>query len=115
LASNELSNEQIEVFGACLRAAASGPFFPDSEFETLIGLDREAVTAIAERWPHLDFGARDVVLALNNSIVNLLGYPHGCESAWSDRIPTTPERLRDLFSQWRRVSRCDDVDDSAAR
>jgi hypothetical protein len=46
-----ISDEDAKIIGQCLRAASDGPFFPDWEFHTLFGLEREEVAAVAASWP----------------------------------------------------------------
>ena len=50
----ELTEKEMELVRQCLRAAVQGPFFPDWEFHTLFGLEREDVAAVLSRWPDLD-------------------------------------------------------------
>jgi hypothetical protein len=59
-----------------LKAAAAGPFFPDWEFQTLFGIERQVLAEVANRWPDVD-PAKDVELAVVGSMNHLLGYPHG--------------------------------------
>lgn len=80
---SELSDREREIAGQCLKAAAEGPFFPDWEFHTLFGLDRDEVRKIAASWPDIDGKPSDVRLAIHNSLVNLIGYPHGLDRQWA--------------------------------
>jgi hypothetical protein len=73
----DLDDREREVVRECLRAAVNGPFFPDWEFETLFGLDREEVRRVLLSWPTLNEADETVVPAINNSMNNLLGYPMG--------------------------------------
>jgi PAS domain-containing protein len=86
------------VVKACLRAAVDGPFFPDWEFPTLFGLEREEVRQILASWPE-GADADTQFIAVNNALGQLLGYPHGREDAWDDFIPVSREQLQDLV--WR--------------
>jgi hypothetical protein len=88
------------VFQEALRAAAHGPFFPEREFQTLIGFDRAAVAAAAASFPPAIPVSGDLALMLNNCMNNLLGYPHGEDSAWSQWLSVTPRELGLVFSQW---------------
>ena len=86
-----------------LHAAADGPFFPDGEFHTLFGLDRSEVRKIADEWPKCSASAEDVTTAVNNSLNNLLGYPHSEDAVWpqwiSERLPgRDDERYLDLLA-----------------
>ncbi len=86
MALDDLSEAYRKVVSECLHASANGPFFADWEFHTLFGLERSRVAEIASRWPDVDDSDDDVRLAINNAMNNLLGYPHGLESVWSDHI-----------------------------
>ena len=94
--------DQVTV-GACLRAAAEGPFFPEWEFHTLFGLHRDEVRAFAASWPNSK-DERDEFQAVNNSMNNLLGYPHGLEAQWSSWIPVDRGDLEVLYASIREAS-----------
>jgi hypothetical protein len=95
------SASDFQAFRESLVAAARGPFFPDWEFHSLFGLDRGQVESIADSFSPTTPLSGDVTLALNNAIVNLLGYPHGQEAAWSQWLSVTPVELQVIFSRWR--------------
>jgi hypothetical protein len=72
----ELTIDERQIVGRCLYEAADGAYFPDWEFETLIGTDRAAVRKAASIWlaaGRVSGDARGVTLSVLNS---LLGYPH---------------------------------------
>jgi hypothetical protein len=94
------SSTEHQVFQEALAAAAHGPFFPDWEFQTLIGFDRTAVMAAAASFVPTTPLAGDLAVMLNNCINNLLGYPHGQDSAWSCWLSVTPLELETIFSRW---------------
>ena len=87
----------IQVFKESLIAAAHGPFFPEWEFHSLFGLDRDRVASIADSFSPATPLKGDVALALNNAMGNLLGYPHDQESAWPRWLSVTPEELQVIF------------------
>ena len=93
-----LSQDDRNVVRQCLRAAVEGPFFPDWEFDGLFGLDRAEVRKILGAWPDLDESSDSVHLAINNSLGNLLGYPHGCESQWSQFISVSAGEVSRVFN-----------------
>jgi len=92
-----LSNAELENVHKSLRAAVDGPFFPDWEFHTLFGLEREDVRSIVERWPNVDFYNHDVLLAVNNSLNNLSGYPHRKEEVLERLTDSTSDELHQLL------------------
>lgn len=89
-----------EVIRQCLGAAVDGPFFPDWEFSTLFGLDREEVRAIAARWP--DWHDKDEQsVAVNNTLNHLLGYPIDEPERWHDYILVSPGDVALVYARWR--------------
>ena len=89
-----------QVLRECLAAAARGPFFPDWEFSTLFGLDREELDALATSFdPSAPLGV-EARRAIHSSVNNLLGYLHEQDSVWADWISVSPERLREIFEVW---------------
>jgi hypothetical protein len=101
VALTDLDASERRVVFECLRATASGPFFPDWEFHTLIGLERSDVQAIVDAWPSINETDENVSLAINNSMNNLLGYPHGRERDWPQYISVSPVQVRRIFAKWR--------------
>jgi hypothetical protein len=96
-----LNPEELDVVRDCLRAAAEGPFFPDWEFATLFGLERAQVNSILHSWPDLNENDETVMLAINNSFNNLLGYPHGLIDNWSNFIRVDRQELARIYTKWR--------------
>lgn len=95
-----LSEEDLQVIKECLDAAVVGPFFPDWEFSTLMGFDRNDVAAIAATWP--ETSDRDAQRDAVNNVLNLLlGYPHGHWSDWHEYSTATPEQIARVLARWR--------------
>ena len=101
MALTDLDAREREVVLQCLCAAAAGPFFPDWEFRTLFGIDRSDVQAIVDAWPDVDEERETVSLAINNSMNNLLGYPHGRAEEWAKYISVPTNEVRRIFDKWR--------------
>ena len=97
----DLEENEREIVKQCLRAAVEGPFFPDWEFSTLFGLERDEVRNLLESGTRLDDSTEIVRIAINNSFNNLTGYPHGCEKEWSKFISVSPQEVLRIFSKWR--------------
>lgn len=98
---DQLSDGDKAIVGQALRAAADGPFFPDWEFHTLFGLERSEMRALAEAWPwpRVDLASSNVATAVSNALNNLLGYPHGQDSAWFEWIRVGPAEVDRLLSR----------------
>ncbi len=95
------SIEDVQVFRESLIAAAHGPFFPDWEFATLLGLERAEVAAIAAAFSPATLLVGDVATALNGAMNNLLGYPHGQDAVWSQWLSVSPAEMGAVYSKWR--------------
>ena len=101
MALTDLDTAETQVVLECLRAASTGPFFPDWEFHTLFGLDRRDVQEGVDAWPNIDETKQNVSFAINNSMNNLLGYPHGLDKDWARYISVPPSEVRRIFEKWR--------------
>jgi hypothetical protein len=97
----QLSSQERELIKRCLRAAVEGPFFPNVEFHTLFGIERMEVAAVLAKWPEVDESAEHVNLAINNSLGNLLGYPHDKYAAFKEFVGETFEEIERVFHKWR--------------
>lgn len=102
-----LNLEERRIIGECVKAAVFGPFFPDSDFKIIMGVTRDEAIIVANQFPDVDEydeepeGNDDSWLVINNSMVNLLGFPHGKEAVWDRYISATPEKVRHIFYRWR--------------
>lgn len=93
-------DQDTEVIRQCLWAAVNGPFFPDWEFHTLFGFERDEIRRIAERWPNWDDEIEQSD-AVNNTLNMLLGYPHGREDVWHDYISPISAEVARVYARWR--------------
>ena len=106
-----LDEPELALIGQCLKAVAHGPFLIDPsaddsrwEFPMLMGLTPTAFTDIADRWPDVGLGDKNVQLAINNALNNLLGYPHRCEAEWPRFISAPPAEVARVLDKWRRLT-----------
>jgi hypothetical protein len=99
---------EVTVVAACLRAAADGPFFPDWEFTTIFGFTRDEIRAFADSWPTSSDEPVES-RAINASLNNLLGYPHGLDAGWSNWIPAARDDVEALFTKIREASGANDA------
>jgi hypothetical protein len=93
-------NEQKLIL-QCLVGAAEGPFFPDWEFDTLIGSDKENLKYMIQQWDSLDKTSDEVMSVIVNAVTNLINYPHGHEEAMSMYISATEDNLKNILSKLR--------------
>lgn len=78
--SLSLSERELNIVAKSLRAAADGTFFPDWEFETLIGATRSKIRSEADAWRSSAESSPQMRELALSVISNLLGYPHDQES-----------------------------------
>ena len=98
----ELSDDEKVIVFEVLTASAKGPFFPDWEFHSLFGLNRNEVTAIVNSWEKIDKESENVNLAINNSFNNLIGYPHKKNELLPQYISASRDQLEIIFKKWRK-------------
>ena len=98
-----MSKREWQTILECLKASAYGPFFDhDDEFATIFGIDRSELETVIDEWWIEDTSPSDnVLLAINNSMNNLLGYPHRKCHLWSDYISVSPKEVNRVFEKWR--------------
>jgi hypothetical protein len=101
---DDLSESEVDLIGQCLRAVADGPFFPDWEIQTLIGIDRSTVSEVANVWPSASDGTRRD-LAVGNVLNNLIGYPIDHEHEWAAFISYDRDEVRSTLDRWKSGAR----------
>ncbi len=96
-----LTDEEQDMIYQCLKAAVEGPFFPDNEFPTLFGVTKDDVVRLIALWPDINHAQSLTKVAINNSMNNLLGYPHKKFDIWHEYISVDPAQLAVIFQKWR--------------
>ena len=91
-----------QIIKECLNAVANGPFIPEWEFPVLIGVNRNEVKEIADKWPDTDLEITKTNSIINNCFNNLIGYPIEQPNKWSAYLSVTRLQLEDIFNSWRR-------------
>jgi len=89
----------LRTFKEALSAAADGPFFPDWEFSSLFGFEREEFRRLASEFNETSTVSDRQLIAISNACNNLLGYPHRKESVWSQWLDASPEELAAAYSR----------------
>lgn len=97
----DLDPNTLRITKECLRAAVEGPFFPNWEFRTLMGVDRETVRVVMEAWPARTVASEEFACAVVNSLTWLVLYPHGQTEAWGRYISVGPEGVRRALDRLR--------------
>ena len=99
---SNLTEVETEVVFECLRCVASGEIIlNDWEFQTVFGIEFKTLEQIVTAIPNLDDSTDEVQLAINNSLNNLLGYPHGRHATWSSYISVPQHEVARILSKWR--------------
>ncbi len=93
-----LTPSEKQIVLDCLHAAADGPFFPDWEISTLIGVSREDVRATAARLNKNIIKADDSWI-ITNCLNNLSGYPHSEFERWHEHFAFSKEDLLLLLTK----------------
>ena len=93
-----LEPHEIDLVKRSLQAAASGPFFPDWEFDTLFGLSRDDLRSVAASWPE-NAAEPETEAAVHNTLANLSGYPHKREQDLERMLAVAPTALRELIQK----------------
>ena len=99
MAIESLTKEEKLLIGRCLYEAANGEYFPDWEFQTLIGVDRQEVRKAASCWltdEDISDAAMDTTVAVLN---NLLGYPHGRKADLERATGVSEEKVTVAFTK----------------
>ncbi|MEU8804948.1 hypothetical protein [Spirillospora sp. NPDC048819] len=102
-----MNAQDLRIIGECLNAALQGPFFPDWEFQTLMGFTREELAELAAVWP-ANADADDQDDAVNNVLNMLLGYPLDQQRRWHEYISVSPREVAGVLARWRGESELDD-------
>jgi len=97
-----LDEKERSVIRECLQATVEGAFYPDWEFGTIFGLERDDVRRILEDWPEVNEADHYVLRAINNSLNNLLFYPaKNKEEMWPKLVSATPPEVARILDKWR--------------
>ncbi|WP_425258486.1 hypothetical protein ACPOLB_23570 [Rubrivivax sp. RP6-9] len=98
----DLDPQELEVIVACLKCVAAGEVIKhDWEFQTVFGIEVTDILAVVDSWPNVDEKDETVALAINNSMVNLLGYPHGWHAKWDSCMSFPLSEIARVLNKWR--------------
>ena len=94
-----LSQDEMDVVQATLSAAMDPSFFPDWEFQTLIGVDRPTLAKMLDTCRNGTASDEEFVSVVVNTLNNLLGYPHGQEELLLRYVPQGPASIRAILDR----------------
>lgn len=72
-----LSKSDLEIIKICMTASCMERFFPDWEFQSLFGIERDELEQVVSLFPNLNYEDEIHNAAIKGSLGHLLGYPHG--------------------------------------
>jgi hypothetical protein len=100
----KLDEDLQDVLGRCLIAAADGPFFTDSQLESLFGRSRESMRVVAGMWPRMNLAAPELPELLSRIVRALTERADPASDSWSEWIGSPPQKLEAAVEVFRRVS-----------
>jgi len=83
----DCTKEEQEIIRKCLEAVLNGPFLPDWEFSTLMGVEREELNKVINQWDLINKENDEIKSIISNTIGILTSYPHGYENLLEKYIP----------------------------
>ncbi len=103
-----LDQKETEIVRKCMECIADGKvILHDFEFHVVMGVTVEEFIEIYNSWPEINENDNVVSTAINNSMNNLLGYPHGKHHRWEEFIDVPLDKIAKVFNKW-----CDSSVDS---
>lgn len=100
----KLDEDVVATLGACLSAAAEGPFFTDAELGSLFRRSRESMAIVAGMWPRLNLAAPDVLDLLERVVAALLERKDRDSDAWDEWVEAKPVQVEAALEVFRRVA-----------
>lgn len=91
--SDSLSAADMALIRDCLRAMVEGPFVPDWEFETVVGVRRTTMRKVLRAWPVQTVGDSAFECAIVGALNNLTGYPHRQHQALVRYVPASVDEI----------------------
>lgn len=97
-----LDGKETEIVQKCMECIAGGKvILHDWEFQLVMGVTVDEFIEIINTWPEIDENDENVLMAINNSMNNLLGYPHGKHDQWEEYMDVPLNRINEVFQKWR--------------
>jgi hypothetical protein len=97
-----LTDSEKAVIHACLECVVSGEIILHNwEFHPIMGISVEELQTVLDAWPDVNDSEDVVYLAINNSMNNLLRFPHGHHERWLEFLVFTRQEVDRVFAKWR--------------
>ena len=95
---DNLSAADLDIIKKCLFEAVHGTYFPDWEFRTLMGIDRNQVRDILASWPE-NCSNEEVRIDVKSVIGSLLFYPHRQRDHLVEQLAISEKALVELLTR----------------
>ena len=102
MALASLSSSELALLKSCLDCVAEGNvILHDWEFHTIMGVTSGEFLDIHSNWPDIDESDEKVFMAINNSIANIIGYPHKAHNGWDEYFDFSKSDVVAVFNKWK--------------
>jgi hypothetical protein len=91
-----LNENEKEIVLQCLVAATEGLFFPDWEFQILMGYSRDDFKGFINEWDKLDKSSNQIETLIISVLGNLTSYPHREEEALKNYTCVDEKTLQEI-------------------
>ena len=98
----ELTEREKLIVLECLKCVASGEvIYHDWEFSIIMNVTPEEIKQMVKEWPEVNLSNDKVYYAINDSMNNLLGYPHSKQTIWDEYFAFPREEVKRVFRKWK--------------
>lgn len=103
---SRLGDPQKKIVRECLVAILEGPFIPEWELHARVGLDREGLRSIIEKWPELDDAEQNspAHLAINNCMNEVCHDIRFSVHEWKNWFTASRETIQSIYRKWTNLS-----------
>ncbi|HEY6417946.1 MAG TPA: hypothetical protein VIX59_02995 [Candidatus Binataceae bacterium] len=101
----QLTEREQDIVRQCMNAIFKGPYIENPEFQTRLGINREALQKVIQSWPVLDDSKEDsdVYLAINNCLNEVchgIKIPSGDWPLWFNSLR---EEIKAVYVKWAKI------------
>ncbi len=101
MALRDLTPREREVVYRCLKAVVEEDFVPDCDFISVFGVTKDDIREIISRWPDVDDVTEfKVALAIADTLINLVGYPHNKDDFLLEYTGATRHEINYISEKW---------------
>lgn len=93
------SLEEKNILKNSIKAAIDGPFFPEWEFQTLLGVYRKELKDFYDNWNNRYFMSQEPLLKITSVLGMLISYPHKQNEILISCYGVSPDNLNIIFNK----------------